>query len=226
MKKLKIILVSFLFRFFFNLLFFTCRFKQTKQSKINFISALNSNNPLIVCSWHSRLLYVARFFKKINSDPNFQPAWAVSSTHQDSEIMAKTLSSWKWKLIRGSSTRGWRNVILKMKRLLKNNKTVIAITNDGPKGPPRIAKRGSIKLGVEANAKIIALSCCSSSCWRLSSWDKTQIPKPFSTIYVDFSKPLLIKKDSPEEEQVTNFLNNQLCSLEKVVLGSSRSKSK
>ena len=73
-----------------------------------------------------------------------------------------------------------------MKLVLKNPSAIIAITNDGPKGPAKIAKSGSIALALKYNAHIIAMSCCASKYWRLPSWDKTMIPKPFSTIYIQF----------------------------------------
>ena len=207
MKKQKNTIISLLLRCFISCLFLTCRWKIINRKKLT--AAIQNDRPVVICSWHSRLLYVARFFKNFNFS-----IWTVSSTHKDSEILAKILTLWKWKLIRGSSTRGWRNVIIKMKQLLQNKGTIIAITNDGPKGPPQIAKKGSIKLALQAEAQIITMSCCASSFWSLSSWDKTHIPKPFSTIYVSFSSPFISKNTLPEEEQITNYLNDNLKELE------------
>ena len=82
-------------------------------------------------------------------------------------------------LIKGSSTRGWDNVIKKMLRLFKSNHSIIAITNDGPKGPPKKAKLGSYKIALKANAQIIAISCNSTSYWEAKSWDRLRLPKPF-----------------------------------------------
>ena len=44
--------------------------------------------------------------------------WALSSTHKDSEVLAKVLKRWGVNLIRGSSTTGWKNAIVEMKNKL------------------------------------------------------------------------------------------------------------
>ena len=210
LKKIQIFFSSFLLKIILNIIFLTCRWRVHDMQNLN--NCIDEKTPLLICSWHQRFIFVAQFFKNFKS-----PIWAISSTHEDSEIMAKILKKWKWKLIRGSSTRGWRNVVLKMTKLLQKSDTVIAITNDGPKGPAKIAKRGSLSLAMKARANIIAMSCTSTSFWQLKSWDKTYIPKPFSTIHVKFSSPLQYNSATNEVEMVGNYLNTGLTELDKII---------
>ena len=210
-KQIKSSVVSLILKCFLNAIFFTCKWRVHDLENLN--RAILSDKPVLICSWHQRFLFVAKYFKNFS-----RSIWAISSTHQDSEIMAGILTSWKWKLIRGSSTRGWRNVIVQMKTLLKAGDSIIAITNDGPKGPANIAKKGSVSLAIKNQAHIIAISCSSTAFWKLQSWDKTYIPKPFSTIHVRFSAPLVYKsKKFNEVEAVNDYLNKGLDSLELLV---------
>ena len=109
-----------------------------------------------------------------------------------------------------------------MTKLLQKPNTVIAITNDGPKGPAKIAKKGSLSLAMKAKANIVAMSCTSTSFWQLRSWDKTYIPKPFSTIHVRFSDPLQYNSETHEAETVGNYLNIGLKELDKIIQNSSK----
>ena len=129
--------------------------------------------------------------------------------------MAYFLKRSSFNLIRGSSTRGWDNVIKKMLRVFQDESSIIAITNDGPKGPPQIAKYGSYKIAKKANAQIISLFGYSTTFWEIKSWDKLRIPKPFGTIYVEFSDLMDYSNDQNNNaEMLTNFLNDNLSQLE------------
>ena len=210
MKKIKLKILSIILRIVLNIIFLTCRWKVYNVNLLHVYIA--SPQPILLCSWHQRFLYVAKYFQNFG-----HCVYAISSTHEDSEIMAKILRGWRWKLIRGSSTRGWQNVIKKMISLFKKQKTIIAITNDGPKGPARVAKKGSIDLAIKSNAHIMAMSCCASSFWTLSSWDKTHIPKPFSTIYIQFSSPIKQNKSNNSSTLVSQYLNKSLTDLDKKI---------
>ena len=212
--KIQIILLSNILKIILYLIFFSCKWKVL--NKDSFLKAVKSKQPLLLCCWHSRLVFVAQYFK--NAKFNI---WAISSSHRDSEIMAKILYKWGWGLIRGSSTRGWRNVIKKMMVLLKDPSTIIAITNDGPKGPPKQAKPGSIELALKYNAQIMSISCHATRFWRLRSWDKTIIPKPFSTIFVQFNDPLSISSNNIQKETslVNDYLNSNLSQLKAHIRG-------
>ena len=121
----------------------------------NLLKACHSDRPVVLCSWHCRFLYAIYFMKHSK-----YKITAISSTHEDSEIMAHVLRRSGFKLIRGSSTRGWENVIRKMIESLKIGSTIIAITNDGPKGPPQEAKLGSYKIAIKSEARLSRRAGC------------------------------------------------------------------
>ena len=195
----------------FFVLFRTNRWKISGYH--NFQRAIENDSPIMLCTWHCRLLYASYFFKK-NKTANL---WAVASTHKDSELISRFLKGASINLIRGSSTRGGNNVTKQMLTIFENSKSIVAITNDGPKGPPRVAKLESYRTAIKSNAQIIAISCNSTNFWQARSWDKLHIPKPFGTIHINFSEPMKIKEsvsDIKNTDKLNDFLNSQLDQLD------------
>ena len=211
MSKIKIFLLSLLLHPILFILFRTNKWIIRGADNLN--NAMNSNASIMLCSWHERFLYAVYFLKKYK----IKNVWAVSSTHQDSQIMARFLTRSSFNLIKGSSTRGWENVIKQMLKIFKESNSIIAITNDGPKGPPKQAKFGSYKIAIKSKAQIIAISCASTKFWTIQSWDRLRIPKPFGEIYIEFSKPMIINEnihDTTDANELTSFLNDHLKALD------------
>ena len=141
----------------------------------NFKRLIGSNQPVLICVWHGFFIFPMNFLKNYYKETKI-----VSSTHPDSMVLAKVLNDYGFSLIKGSSTRGSKNVIKEMMRDLKDSNSIIAITNDGPKGPARVAKGGAISLAKKFNAKLVFISGRSSNYIKLKTWDSFIMPKPFS----------------------------------------------
>ena len=199
-KKTKISLYSLILKFILTCVFITCRWKVINIGPFN--EAINNDKPILLCLWHNQLACVSRYFK--NTRLNL---YGVSSSHFDSEILAKILVAWKIKLIRGSSSWGWSKVLKKMIWLFRDSSTIIALTNDGPKGPPKIAKEGSLSVAKKYNAQILCVSADADNKWVLKTWDKTIVPKPFLTIYIKFSS-IYNDKDDINSKTITQFINS------------------
>ena len=129
----------------------TCRWKISGLDCFN--DSIKKNRPIMLCFWHCDLIYIARYFK--NSPQNI---FGISSTHFDSQIMARILTSWNIKLIKGSSTRGWANVLKQIIRLSKDPTSIVALSNDGPQGPPKIAKQGALSAAQKYKFQIVSVS--------------------------------------------------------------------
>ena len=177
--KIKIYFLSLCLKLILNSIFCTCRIKIYNENL--FLSHVEKNSALLAF-WHHHSLLFAHYVRQKDL-----PIWAISSTHPDSEILAKVLTSWKIKLIKGSSTRGWINIIKQMIDLYKSSKAIIAVTPDGPKGPRKLAKPGAFSVAHKKGVQVFSIAALATSFWSLPSWDKTIIPRPFSTIYVRFS---------------------------------------
>ena len=126
-------------------------------------AAQNEKRPIMLCVWHGRMLYPIFYVAK-----NKIKTWAIASPHQDGYIMAEILKKWNVSIIEGSSNKKSKNVINQMKEIFeKDNNAIIAITNDGPKGPRHIAKENSLKIAQEYNAQIITITGDSTKKGRL-----------------------------------------------------------
>ena len=202
LRQIKTWLLKTILSIGLNSILATCKWR-AYNAEI-FEGAKTINKPIFLCCWHSRFILIASYFKKIQL-----PIWSVSSTHKDSEMLAGILEGWGLRLVRGSSTRGWSHVLKQLIKLFKKDSSIIAITNDGPKGPPMVAKKGSVALALKNNAQIIAITGEASRYWKLPSWDSTIIPKPFSTIYIQFSEHLNDKNVVGQEvEGVSSYITN------------------
>ena len=197
--------IYIILKIFLSLCFLTCKWKIHNPTILQ--NAQLGNRPILICCWHSRFLLVSYYFKIIKLN-----LWAISSTHRDSQMMAKILTKWGLKLIKGSSTRGWMSVLRTMLRLFKKPNSIIAVTNDGPKGPPLVAKEGSVKAAIRANAQIIAVSGEAEKFWSLPSWDQTIIPKPFTTIHIQYSA-VFDNHSASDNKTISKFINDNYNSL-------------
>ena len=65
------------------------------------------------------------------------------------------------------------------------------LTPDGPKGPAGVPQAGVLLASVQSGAPIITVRCEASSAWRLTSWDRFMIPKPFARIRITYGAPWL-----------------------------------
>tara|TARA_B100000959_G_C14731453_1_gene521163 strand:+ start:122 stop:775 length:654 start_codon:yes stop_codon:yes gene_type:complete len=209
--KIKSIILSFFGRWLFQILFLLN--KVSIKGEKNLIKLIKSNEPIMLCVWHGRLIYPSwyiRFHTKLH---------IVSSRHPDSEILGRVLKNWGYDLIKGSTNKGGISVIKKMSNVFDDG-GMIAVTNDGPKGPAQMAKSGSIGLAIKKNVNIITVTGSASRFWELNSWDKTLIPKPFGKIQLIVSKPLKIikePKNSYEEVEILNeFINSHQDAADKI----------
>ena len=192
----------------FCLFFFV---EKTSQWKIRgtraFKECLKSSKPLLVCTWHGSFIFPLFFLKN-----NHTEASVVSSTHKDSLVLGKVLQYYGFNLIKGSSTRGSTNVLKQMIKCFRKSGSVIAITNDGPKGPPKIAKQGSLNLAYKMDSEIIFISGKSSKFWKLPTWDSFVLPKPFSKNIIFIEK--ICFPTNINEQKVSSFVSQKMNSIQ------------
>lgn len=171
----------------------TLRYQVEDRAKIigepvteNFIGAL----------WHNRLLIfplvLRRFF------PNRHGA-ALISASRDGDLLTEAIHRFGFDVVRGSSSRLGASAILQLADELSARRDVV-ITPDGPRGPAYELGQGIIFLAQNTGARVLPMNLEYSSCWRVKSWDRFIIPKPFSKIQVIIGTPEKIKPTSTSEE--------------------------
>ena len=144
------------------------------------------------------------------------------SRFRDGDIADGLLKRFGFETVRGSTEegreeKGGRSALLKLMKLLKEGKN-IAITVDGPKGPPFKAKDGVIFLAQKTGSVIIPACVKFEKFLRLNTWDRLVIPYPFTKAQLLVGKEI---KVSPEDtlEDKRRELEEELLRLERIASG-------
>jgi lysophospholipid acyltransferase (LPLAT)-like uncharacterized protein len=140
-----------------------------------------AGKPQIVAFWHGEILGCAWFLRH-------QRITTMVSEHSDGEIIARLVARWGIDSVRGSTSRGAGRVLLQMIRLVEDG-TGFAITPDGPRGPAGVPQSGALLASVRTGAPIFPIRIKASRAWRMRSWDRFMIPKPFARVTVTLGAP-------------------------------------
>ncbi|MDX2030640.1 MAG: lysophospholipid acyltransferase family protein [Blastocatellia bacterium] len=141
-----------------------------------------ASGPIIYCFWHNRIPTATFFWRD-------RGIVVMSSQSFDSEYIARFIQRFGYGTAKGSSTRGARAGLIQMIRAVRAGKSA-AFTVDGPRGPIYEAKPGALLLAAKTGAPILPFSISLDRCWRLPSWDRIEIPKPFATAHVVLGPPI------------------------------------
>jgi lysophospholipid acyltransferase (LPLAT)-like uncharacterized protein len=95
----------------------------------------------------------------------------------------------------GSSSRGGVGALLGMHDIIARGKIAI-FTIDGPRGPRHVAKPGPILLAKNTQRPVYCIHASLERKWRLKSWDKMMIPKPFTRAFLRVSRPIHVPADA------------------------------
>lgn len=123
----------------------------------------------------------------------------LTSQSFDGEYIARFLKRFGFGVIRGSSTRGGAKGLVKMIRGM-NAGLEMGFTVDGPKGPRHEVKLGVILLAKKTGNPILPFMVQPRKYWALNSWDRLQIPRPFTRAVMTFGRPIEVAHDAGEEE--------------------------
>jgi lysophospholipid acyltransferase (LPLAT)-like uncharacterized protein len=137
---------------------------------------------LIVCLWHDEMFALIPQAKKLKL------AAIISASH-DGDMLARILASKNVGAVRGSSRRGGAKALLAMAHLMQHEQTNAVITVDGPAGPWHKVKDGALFLAHQTNAHILPVRIHHNCAWRAPTWDKFQVPLPFSSAIVRYGAP-------------------------------------
>jgi lysophospholipid acyltransferase (LPLAT)-like uncharacterized protein len=157
----------------------------------------SSDQGRIFAFWHSHLLPLSFFFR--NSSIT-----AIVSRSRDGILASYIAGKWGHSVISGSSHRGGSTVLRQSLKTL-HQKQSIAITPDEPRGPKEQVKSGTAQLAMLSKAPVIVLSVYPQNAWRLNSWDKFIIPKPFSKLTIHVSQPVYANEAPESDDKVESI---------------------
>jgi len=178
-----------------------------------------SSGPVICTFWHAQQLVMPDVLRLMRAEGGFAGKMlALHSLHADGRIANRAISMSGIGGIPGSSTRGGEAALRQLVRALARGDSV-AMTPDGPRGPPRVAKMGVVRLAQMSGRPILPMVCVATKRWEFGSWDRMFLPKLFSALVMEFAAPIFIpRRIEPEEgERMLQQLNEILQGMTKRV---------
>ncbi len=134
------------------------------------------------------------------------------SQHRDADILSEVATRMGFDFVRGSTRRGGERAIRAL--FAAGRSRHLAITPDGPRGPRRTMAPGAIYLASRLGMPIVAIGFGYDRPWRLNSWDRFAIPRPFSRARSIVSEPIVVPPDLPRDGieeyriKIQNLLND------------------
>jgi lysophospholipid acyltransferase (LPLAT)-like uncharacterized protein len=170
---------------------------------------LASGRQPVMGFWHGRILPATFFFRR-------RGIVVITSENFDGEWIARIIERFGYGTARGSTSRGGARALLKLKRDMAEGRPA-GFTLDGPRGPARVAQPGAIWLARASGNPVLPFHLEASSYWTMGSWDRTQIPKPFSTVALTVGEPLEVPRDMRDAglEPMRVELQRRLAALER-----------
>lgn len=173
-----------------KLLYLTCK-------KKFYINRNGSDTPSVYAMWHGELLMIPYAYLYYTGRRSID---AIISQHFDGEMAARFITLQGGGVLRGSSSRGGKEVFRLALRSLQEGRD-IGITPDGPRGPRHSVAHGLVSIAMLTKAPIITMNYKASSFWMLKSWDRFCIPKPFCTLEFYYGDPFYVH-EMPSDEAI------------------------
>jgi len=167
-----------------------------------------SGRQPVMAFWHGRILPATFYFRR-------RGIVVITSENFDGEWIARIIERFGYGTARGSTTRGARKAMVQMVRAMRAGRPT-GFTLDGPRGPARVAQPGAVWLAGATGNPLLPFHLEAASAWTLRSWDRTQIPKPFTNVSLVVGEPLDIPPDATDEQlrSARELLERTLSTLE------------
>lgn len=151
---------------------------------------LRSGRQPILALWHGRILPGIYYLRN-------RGIVVLTSRNFDGEWIAQVIERYGFGTARGSTSRGAVRALVQLRRDLSSGKPV-AFTVDGPRGPARVAQPGAVWLAGATRNPLLPFHIETEKHWSLRSWDRTQIPKPFTRAALAMGPPLDVTTTTEE----------------------------
>ena len=184
----------------------TLRWRVTGLEHLEAIRA--AGHQPVMAFWHGRILPATVYFRR-------RGIVVITSENFDGEWIARIIERFGYGTARGSTSSGGKRAILQLVREMKAGRPA-GFTLDGPRGPARVAQPGAVWLAMATGNPLLPFHLEASASWTTRSWDRTQIPKPFSTVGIAVGEPLYVEAHATAEtlEAARRELERRLAALE------------
>jgi lysophospholipid acyltransferase (LPLAT)-like uncharacterized protein len=155
----------------------------------------------IYCVWHNRLaLSLVLYERYVKNFVRTAGMAAMVSASKDGALLAAILERFEVQPVRGSTSRRGPQALLELIGWSERGYD-LAITPDGPRGPCYVVQEGVIYLAQLTGLPILPATYHLPWKVRGKSWDRFQIPLPFSICNVRFEAPIRVPRDASDEQR-------------------------
>jgi lysophospholipid acyltransferase (LPLAT)-like uncharacterized protein len=163
----------------------------------------NLGGPAIYCLWHNRLILCMEvYFGQARPRSSGKGLAALISASKDGAFLAAILERFGVQPVRGSSSRRGPQALLELTSCAERGYD-LAITPDGPRGPRYVVQEGIMSLAQLTGFPIIPFGFYAHRKIQIKSWDRFQIPLPFSRCDLNLGKPIYIPREATDAERET-----------------------
>jgi hypothetical protein len=165
-------------------------FRWRVEGREHYDAVLASGRPPIMAFWHGRILPATIYFQR-------RGIVVITSENFDGEWIARIITRFGYGTARGSTSRGGVRALVQLKRDMAAGRST-AFTVDGPRGPALQVQAGAVWLAKATGNPIVPFHIEARSYWTARSWDRTQVPKPFSPVGVCIAPPQFVAPDADD----------------------------
>ncbi len=180
-----------------------------------------AEHPVAFLLWHNRVLSAVCLVPRAI----LSRCTVMISASRDGEYISTIVRSFGLESVRGSSSRKGGQALLGLLHALKEGRNPV-LTLDGPRGPRYTVHPGALALGRIGAVPLVPISLNASRCWQLHSWDRMQIPCPFSRVEIVLGAPIQVpprqKTASPRQEDEAAADEQQASLLREAMLSLTR----
>ena len=155
-------------------------------------AVFGSGRQPVMAFWHGRILPATYFFRR-------RGIVVMTSENFDGEWIAQIIERFGYGTARGSTSRGALKALLELKREMHRGRAA-GFTVDGPRGPAQVVQPGCVWLARATGNPVLPFHLEANRHWTTRSWDRTQIPKPFSTVALAIGKPVEVAGNAEDHE--------------------------
>lgn len=147
---------------------------------------LGKGGPRIYVFWHEYILVPLAMRGRCHLS-------MLLSKHRDADILARVAYHMGFDCVRGSTNRGGARAIWAM--FEQSRQQHLTITPDGPRGPRRRMAPGPVYLASRLQLPLVMMGFGCDRPWRVDSWDRFAVPKPFSRVRAVIGPPMHVPVD-------------------------------
>lgn len=189
-QRISIRLADLLFYLSIKVLGMTARFEVRGEEHL---AAIEGAGKLpIYTFWHDRIFLSTYYWRR-------RGIVVMTSRSFDGEYIARFIQRFGYGAIRGSSSRGGARALVEMIKCMRKGHPM-AFTVDGPRGPRYEVKPGPIALARKTGNPVMPFVIEPRRYWRVNSWDKMQVPMPFTRSLLIIGEPIYVDRDADDAE--------------------------